>query len=198
MGVPPSTRGAGPLAQSALDGPRAGWSERRSVPRLAQRRPLVVPPGLGALCGPHAYARPRLALLTGLSFASLGGLLACAKPPIPRADTLSSPDSAVVRETRVQLREQVRQVLLDNCRECHTKGLATALPGALQVYDLTVSDWSARMSDGQLHALEGRLREPFGPTLDDLEIRPLSVSAENLDDVHRFVELELWARRAGP
>ena len=56
------------------------------------------------------------------------------------------------------LRESARELLDANCGECHTRGLPTALPRALAVYDLTQLDWAHRMSDAQLREAERRLR----------------------------------------
>ena len=82
-----------------------------------------------------------------------------------------------------------------NCGECHTRGLATALPRALAVYDLTQLDWSRRMSEAQLRDAERRLREPIAPTQGEGEVRAIHASLAELDRFHRYVELEA-ARRA--
>lgn len=116
---------------------------------------------------------------------------ACSKPVAPTpdagaADTVDSP---------VMLRESSRELLEVNCGECHTRGLPTALPRALAVYDLTESDWSANMTDAQLWEAARRLREPFGPTLGETEIHAIRATDVELARFDRFVAMET-ARRA--
>jgi hypothetical protein len=80
------------------------------------------------------------------------------------------------------LRESARELLDTNCGECHTRGLPSALPRALAVYDLTQLDWSRRMSDWQLQEAERRLREPVGPTRDEAEVRPIRAAEVARED----------------
>jgi len=66
-----------------------------------------------------------------------------------------------------ELRESARETLGKNCGECHTRGLPTALPRALAVFDLDEPDWSHRMTADQLREAQRRLDEPTAPALDE-------------------------------
>ncbi|HEU4407718.1 MAG TPA: hypothetical protein VFS43_20810 [Polyangiaceae bacterium] len=119
----------------------------------------------------------------------------------PRATSFTSseggapPAVAAVRGERLgELRAVARETLGRNCGECHTGGSATALRGALAVFDLSEPDWSAAMSNAQLREAARRLREPFGPSLGTSETRAISVSAEELARFDELVTLEA-ARR---
>jgi mono/diheme cytochrome c family protein len=129
-----------------------------------------------------------MALTTSLLAAS------CSKPSVTKSD--AGPVAATDTESLEVLRESARELLDANCGECHTRGLPTALPRALTVYDLTQLDWSRRMSDDQLREAERRLREPLAPTRGEEEVRPIRASDAELDRFRRYVEHET-GRRAG-
>lgn len=122
-------------------------------------------------------------------------LAACSHASVQQQPDGGAPAAMPIDDLSV-LREAGREVLDRNCGECHTSTLPTAIPRALRVYDLAQLDWSHRMSDGQLHDAEGRLREKVGATLGDGEIRPIVVSDEELAMFHRYVELEVQRRTA--
>jgi hypothetical protein len=95
------------------------------------------------------------------------------------------------------LRESARELLDQNCGECHTRGLPTALPRALAVYDLTRLDWSRDMTDAQLREAERRLREPMAPTRGEGEVRSVRATDVERGRFHRFVEVETARRSLG-
>jgi hypothetical protein len=123
-------------------------------------------------------------------------LLGCRHPaePRPAADDASA---AAVPPSLTNLRLGARETLDANCAECHTRGLRTALPRALRVFDLTENDWSRRMTDDQLREAARRLREPSAPTQAASEVRAIHVSSEELARFELFVAKELEARRDG-
>lgn len=92
------------------------------------------------------------------------------------------------------LRESARETLDANCAECHTRGLPTALPRALRIFDLTEPDWSRRMSAARLREAARRLNEPFAPTLGEGEVRPIRASEEARGRFSSFVDAELRRR----
>jgi mono/diheme cytochrome c family protein len=142
--------------------------------------------------------RPFFAPLCVATALSLS-LASCSKAPatdVPVPVTAPLPAAAVDPESLDTLRESAREVLDRNCGECHTSALPTALPRALAIYDLSQLDWSQRMTPGQLHDAEGRLKEPIAPSLGEEEARTTSVSPEELERFHRYVEGEI-ARRQG-
>ncbi|MFI5301472.1 MAG: hypothetical protein ACHREM_25575 [Polyangiales bacterium] len=77
-----------------------------------------------------------------------------------------------------------------HCGECHDPARRSALPEALKVFDVTETDWSARMTDAQLRNALWRLGEPIPP-----EGRPNDVSDLERGLFGRFVDGEI-ARRA--
>jgi cytochrome c5 len=88
------------------------------------------------------------------------------------------------------LRDEGRLVLERHCGQCHVRDSPEALPRALAVYDLREPDWSARMSDAQLHSAVWRLGEPLPP-----DGNANDVSADERAGFQRYVDAEL-ARRA--
>jgi hypothetical protein len=139
----------------------------------------------------HRASEPRH-LATGLLLLTLA---ACSRGSVRQQPEGGAPTATPLDDLSV-LREAARESLDRNCGECHTSTLPTAIPRALRVYDLAQLDWSHRMSDGQLHDAEGRLREKVGATLGDGEIRPIVMSDEELAMFHRYVELEVQRRAA--
>jgi hypothetical protein len=111
---------------------------------------------------------------------------ACARSPAPPAP------SAPVDE-RTRLGEAARAVLDTHCGACHHRHLATALPGALAVYDLDEAEWPARMSDAQLDSAVWRLGEPLPP-----DGGPNVVTADERARFAAWVRAERAARRAAP
>lgn len=55
------------------------------------------------------------------------------------------------------LAAEVREIIRPQCGSCHTSTLASARPGAVQVFDLVKADWSAGMSSAQLEKFRSRL-----------------------------------------
>jgi hypothetical protein len=92
------------------------------------------------------------------------------------------------------LRESARETLGANCGACHTRGLPTALPRALAVFDLDRLDWSTRMTDDQLREAQRRLDEPTAPSIREEERREIHLGAGERDRFARFVTAEI-ARR---
>jgi hypothetical protein len=113
-------------------------------------------------------------------------LCACSRAVPP------APDAAPVED----LRESARETLGNNCGECHTRGLRTALPRALAVFDLDEPDWSRRMSADQLREAQRRLAEPTAPSLDENARREIHITPEERDRFARFVSGELARRDA--
>jgi hypothetical protein len=111
--------------------------------------------------------------------------------PEPQASILTAAD------TFDFLRESARETLDANCAECHTKGLPTALPRALRIFDLTEPDWSRHMSEAQLREAARRLSEPFAPTRGEGDVRPIQVSDEARARFTRFVDAAVAQRRGG-
>ena len=110
--------------------------------------------------------------------------------PSRAAEDGSAPESSLAL-----LRQEARETLDANCAECHTRGLPTALPRALRVFDLSENDWSRQMSEDQLREAARRLREPTAPTRSETEVRPLRVSDAERARFDLFVAQEIEARR---
>jgi hypothetical protein len=55
-----------------------------------------------------------------------------------------------------QIRDQSRALVHKSCGECHDGGRTTAVPKALKVFDSRDVEWTAHMSDSQLHKAQGR------------------------------------------
>jgi hypothetical protein len=98
----------------------------------------------------------------------------------------------------VALRESARETLEANCADCHTKGRSTALARALRVFDLTETDFAARMTEEQLREANRRLNQPLAPTRGEGEARTILASPEAKAKLARFVEAELARRRDAP
>jgi hypothetical protein len=64
--------------------------------------------------------------------------------------------------SRTILQNEARLVLENHCGACHIGAYPTARKGALRVFDLTELDWSARMTDAQLHDALSRIQTPRG------------------------------------
>ena len=119
-----------------------------------------------------------------------------ASDPITNLDSGKKAIPGISQAPLDLLRESARDTLDANCAECHTKGLATALPRALRVFDLTERDWSVRMTDAQLREAARRLGEPFAPTRGEAEVRPIRISDSERTRFEQFVVIEV-ARRNG-
>ena len=48
------------------------------------------------------------------------------------------------------LQDKIKEWIRADCGSCHTSGLPTAKPSALQVFDFKYSDWMSRMTKKQL------------------------------------------------
>jgi hypothetical protein len=91
---------------------------------------------------------------------------------------------------RERVRDEARLVLEDHCGQCHISAYPTAVPRALLVFDLSETEWSARMSDAQLDGARIRLAEPLAP-----DGQANQVTDEERARFSRYVDAEL-ARRA--
>ncbi len=89
------------------------------------------------------------------------------------------------------LREGARAILSQHCGECHDPARATALPGALAIFDVKEPDWASRMTDAQLANALWRLGEPIPP-----EGRANDVSDAERALFGRYVTLETRRRAA--
>jgi mono/diheme cytochrome c family protein len=107
-----------------------------------------------------------------------------APAPLP---SLEAPSAAAERDA---LRDQARVLLEAQCGECHIGTLASALPGALRVYDLSELEWPARMTPAQLRQLPERVDVP-------IPAGELPVVPEQLTALRAFVAAEIEAR-GGP
>ncbi len=75
----------------------------------------------------------------------------CARYPSPQPGRLDLAEHA-------RLRDEIRELIRPHCGSCHTRGLSTAKPRALAIFDLTETDWPTRMNREQLeHSFTGRL-----------------------------------------
>ena len=88
------------------------------------------------------------------------------------------------------LRESARAVLSAECGSCHTKGLKSAKPKALLVFDLTAGEFAATMSEKQLDSAKSRLASDLKE-----DATPRAVPKKDQELFARFVTAEL-ARRA--
>ena len=115
-----------------------------------------------------------------------------------RMDSRAAPSSPLPAAGTIDTwRESARETLDANCAECHTQGLATALPRALRVFDLTERDWARHMSEAQLREADRRLSEPFAPTRGEGDVRPIQVSNEAKAQFARFIDAEVALRQRG-
>ncbi len=124
-------------------------------------------------------------------------LAACAALVVACARSSPPPPEDAGADPYVAFRESARETLEANCAECHTKGRSTALPRALRVYDLTETDWAARMSEDQLREAARRLDQPNAPTRGEGDARKIDVTPEAKARFAKFVEAELRRRRDG-
>jgi hypothetical protein len=97
----------------------------------------------------------------GLSSALVAVAIASTLVALPR--TARSSESRREADAS-ELREAARAVLVANCGKCHDPGSGASLKGALRVFNLIESDWSARMTSAQLHDAAGRLRDSVDAT----------------------------------
>ena len=86
---------------------------------------------------------------------------------------------------RQVLRDDARLVLERHCGQCHIGAYPTALPRALAIFDLSETEWAARMSLAQLDSALQRLSAPLAPDGAQNDVAP-----NEREDVARFVELE--------
>lgn len=93
-----------------------------------------------------------------------------------------------------ELRESSRALLLRECGECHNGELDSALPRALRIYDLSELEWARHMTPEQLHDAEHRLEQDAGPVIGQAEIRPMSVTPQERQTFHEYVELVIANR----
>ncbi len=115
--------------------------------------------------------------------------VACRRSPLP---TSAAP---VPVSARVVLRDRARLVLERMCRECHIGTLPTALPRALAVYDLSQTEWSARMTPLQLRDLLDRIGGTLIAGPRDGKVN--DATAAEKEAVRAFVAGELSAMDAG-
>jgi starvation-inducible outer membrane lipoprotein len=52
--------------------------------------------------------------------------------------------------THLAMQDKIKEWIRADCGSCHTSGLTTANPKALQVFDLKFTDWMSRMNKKQL------------------------------------------------
>lgn len=90
----------------------------------------------------------------------------------------------------LELREEARAVLSVECGGCHTRGLPTAKPAALGVFDLTRGNFADGLTEAQMASVRSRL----AGTLKE-SAQPRSVSADDQRRVAEFLEAELARRR---
>ena len=94
------------------------------------------------------------------SIALLGSvaiLSGCARLPVFEPRSLEPSELQAVRE-------QVRGYARTHCGKCHIASLPTALPAALEIYNLDAPEWSSTLTAAQLRSgfprrLNGRLDE---------------------------------------
>jgi mono/diheme cytochrome c family protein len=92
-------------------------------------------------------------------------------------------------EPYLDLRERARDVLSTHCGSCHTRGLKTAMPKALAIFELTLGDFAATMSPRQLESGKHRLASDLAE-----DATPRNVPKADQQLFARFVAAEL-ARR---
>ncbi|MBL8954455.1 MAG: hypothetical protein JNK82_26995 [Myxococcaceae bacterium] len=93
-------------------------------------------------------------------------------------------------EPYIELREQARTLLQAECGSCHTRGLETAKPKALAVFDLTRSEFADGMTLEQLESAQWRLASD----LKENE-QPRAVSKAEQALFKRFAEAALLRRK---
>ncbi len=71
-------------------------------------------------------------------------ILSCAKYPEIREKTATSASHS-------QSLQKVKDLITEDCGNCHTSGLKTAQLEALKVFDLNDSDWMRKMNETQLN-----------------------------------------------
>ncbi len=70
-----------------------------------------------------------------------------------------------------RLREPAREALKASCGRCHDHARPTALPRALQIFDLRENDWSARVTDVQMDHMVARFDGFHMPPDDQVAVR---------------------------
>lgn len=93
-------------------------------------------------------------------------------------------------EPYVELRESARAVLSAECGSCHTRGLKTAKPKALAVFDLTAGEFAATMSEKQLESAKDRLASDLKE-----DASPRKVAPKDQELFTRFTAAELARRK---
>jgi starvation-inducible outer membrane lipoprotein len=83
--------------------------------------------------------------------------------------------------THLAMQDKIKEWIRADCGSCHTSGLTTANPKALQVFDLKFTDWMSRMNKKQL---EKTFVARLGST----------VAAENRQYVSDALGAELYRR----
>lgn len=83
--------------------------------------------------------------------------------------------------THLGMQDKIKEWIRADCGSCHTSGLTTANPKALQVFDLKFTDWMSRMNKKQL---EKTFVARLGST----------VAAENRQFVSDALGAELYRR----
>lgn len=78
---------------------------------------------------------------------------------------------------------------------CHLPSRPTAVPKALEVFDLSKSNWSDRMTAAQLENALARLGSDLVPTRGKEEALPLAVPAKDIKRFGEFISDELSRRR---
>jgi hypothetical protein len=103
------------------------------------------------------------------------------------AAILMAASAAQAGDDHARMRDQSRALVHRSCGECHDGGRSTAVPKALKVFDSREVEWTAHMSDSQLHKASGRLAG-LKP-----EARPSAAEKAAFD---AFVSAELARRHA--
>ncbi len=99
-----------------------------------------------------------------------------------------------------ELRDAARLVLEAHCGECHIGSYPTALPRALEVYDLAEPEWARRMTDAQLSELAQRIGQG-GAFFDEFDVRnkgktpPPPPTPGEQQIVRDYVKAEVDARK---
>ena len=132
------------------------------------RPPACAAPGPGFAAGMCAHSIRTVAACA----LAAGALAACASTGRSAAERAAaepaSPASAATPAPEVPAsaeaagnpwRAPAREVLVHHCGQCHRGDLPTAVPRALQVFDLTRRAWDERMLPPQYDALLTRVRE---------------------------------------
>lgn len=86
---------------------------------------------------------------------SLAAWAACASPPPILPEAID--DAAYVA-----LRADVKALTAPHCASCHEKGLPTADPKALAVFDYTVEDWPMMLKKEQTQTFQRRFGGKLG------------------------------------